>query len=365
VALFAPGWFTNLNKMLAMGNYKELANALNYGTRFYGDPNGKYIEDNGFPVNFIKASPQFSGATLYENKGYANYHSFQGQITIRPTHGLYMQSTYTWSKNLGNSGGLSPDPRDLSTGYIVQATDRPHNWVTYGSYDLPFGPNRLVGSGTHGALARVIGGWQLGWITSVQSGGPLALTANCGLYGNCTPDVVNGGIDSNSIAASWPNGAGSGSLFADRYIFTGKPGLPSKDPQCLNPSIVAQDIPGYSNLCTLQAIVDSTNGKIVLQNPLPGKIGTLGYNSFRNEARWNLDMSMSKSVAITESKSFRLRVDISNICNHPVMSGTPTTTGRISVPTSPSMNINGTNPIGQYTYKVGGRTIQAMARFDF
>jgi hypothetical protein len=70
-------------------------------------------------------------------------------------------------------------------------------------------------------------------------------------------------------------------------------------------------------------------------------------------------------VAVRESMNFRLRVDISNICNHPVMSGTPTTTGRISVPTAPSMDINGIAPIGQYTYKVGGRTIQAMARFEF
>jgi len=362
--LLAPGWITNLNQMLANGNYQGLASALNVYTRFPGDPRGKYIEDNGFPVNFIKASPQFHTATLYENQGYANYHSFQAQVTLRPTHGVNFQSTYTWSKNLGNSGGLAPDPRDLGTGYVLQGSDRPHNWVTYGNFDLPFGPGTAVGGDTQGAVARIIGGWQLGWITAVQSGAPLNLGTGvaainftnsgnfCGLYEYCTPDIVNGGIDPSSVGVSWPDGATSGSLFADRYTFT-------RDPQC--DSIDSS----LRSLCTLQAIADSTNGKIVLQNPLPGKRGTLGYNSFRNQTRWNVDMSLSKSVAVTENMAFRVRVDISNIFNHPVVSGSPATAGRLQVPTAPSMNTNGAAPIGQYTYKVGGRTIQAMVRFDF
>jgi hypothetical protein len=362
--LLAPGWFANLNQMLANGNYQGLADALNVYTRSPGDPRGKYIEDNGFPVNFIKASPQFHTATLYENQGYANYHSFQGQVTLRPSSGMSFQSTYTWSKNLGNTGGLSPDPRDLGTGYVLLGSDRPHNWVTYGTYDLPFGPNGLIGRGTQGAAAKVIGGWQIGWITSVVSGAPLSLTTGaaainvtnlnnfCGLYGNCTPDAVNGGIDPESVGVSWPHGATSGSLFDDRYTF-------ARDPQCSNID------PTLQPLCTLQAIKDSTNGNIVLQNPLPGKMGTVGYNTFRNQTRWNVDMSMSKSVAVDETKSFRLRVDISNIFNHPMVSGSPATAGRLQVPTAPAMNINGAAPIGQYTYKVGGRTVQAMLRFDF
>jgi hypothetical protein len=349
------GAFTPLNSLLANGNYQGLANMLNVENRFYGDPLGKYMEDNGFPVNFIKASPQFNNATFYENLGYDNYHSFQAQVTLRPTHGLSFQSTYTLSKNLGNSGGLSPDPRDLSTGYTLQGSDRTHNWVTFGTFDLPFGKS------SHGVLARAISGWQMGWITNVTSGAPLALTANCGLYGNCAPDTANGGIDPKSAGLTWINDHGT--LFADRYVFTGSnPELPLKDPQCTNSSIVASSLQG---LCTLQAVVDRTNGQIVLQNPLPGKMGNAGYNTFRNYTRWNADMSISKSVSVTETKSFRLRVDISNLFNHPISSSQPTAAGRVAVPTAPSMSINGGAPIGQYTYKVGGRTLQAMARFDF
>jgi hypothetical protein len=323
--------------------------------------------DNGFPVNFIKASPQFNTATIYDNRGYANYHSMQAQITLRPTHGLSFQTTYTLSKNLANSGGISPDPRNLATGYTLQGSDRTHNWVTFGTYDLPFGPGQLFGKSTHGALARVIGGWQLGWITTVISGAPLAVTANCGLYANCTPDAVNGGIDPKSAAVSWPNGAASGSLFANRYVSKFNNGTVAYDPQCTDPNVVAQGITGYSNLCTLTAVVDSKTNKIVLQNPLPGKMGSVSYNSFRDHGRWNVDMSMSKSIAVTETKRFQFRADISNIFNHVMASGVPAFGNgtRYENPGPPVMTINSSSPLGYYDRKIGGRTFQAMARFDF
>ena len=357
VPLFAPGWFANLDQMLAQGNYQGLANALNTLTRssIPEDPRGQYIEDNGFPVNFFKASPQFHTATLYENEGFANYHSLQAQVTLRPYHGLYFRSTYTLSKNLGYNGGLSPDPLNPRTGYVLQDTDRTHNWVTYGNYDLPFGPGRLVGRETGGVLAKIIEGWQLGWITSITSGNPLTVTANCGLYANCTPDEVNGGIDPGFAGVAWQPGASTGSFFGDRYTFT-------TDPQCGDPNIVD---PSIQPLCTLQAAVDSTNDTIVLQNPLPGQMGNMRYNKFRNQTRWNADMSMSKSVSLDETKGFRIRVDISNIFNHPFASGTPGEAGRVQFPTNPSMGLNGGAPLGQYTHKVGTRTIQAMVRFDF
>ena len=76
--------------MLANGNYAGLANALNVAA-LPGGPLGAYIERNGFPVNLIKASPQFNSAVLSSNQGYSNYHSLQMQVTMRPKAGLNFQ----------------------------------------------------------------------------------------------------------------------------------------------------------------------------------------------------------------------------------------------------------------------------------
>ncbi len=354
----AAGAFTNLNTMLAMGNYNGLATAINAlsnagGAAGYTQP-GQFIETNGFPVNFIKASPQFSNATLSSNQGYSNYHSFQTQVTLRPTKGLSFTSTYTWSKNLGVTGAFN-DPRDIAGTYGILSSDRPHNWVTYGNYDLPFGPGKSLGQSASGALAKIIGGWQIGWITTVQSGAPLNMSAQCGLYDfNCTPDEVNSGFDFDSAGVSWSHGASTGSFFSNRYTFT-------SDPQCSNVD------PSIRSLCTLQAVVDSTNDQIVLQNPVPGKKGNMGIYRFRNLTRWNVDMSLSKAVMFNESMGVRLRADFTNIFNHPFASGAPGASGtRILYPTPPSMNINSSSlALGLYDYKVGTRTFQMMLRFDF
>jgi hypothetical protein len=355
--------------MLARGEYTGLANAIN-ALRRSTDPigtYGMYMVDNGFPINYIKASPQFNGATLNSNQGVSNYHSFQAQVTLRPTHGVNFQSTYTWAKNLGWGTGYN-DPRDLHENYTLLSGDRRHNWVTYGGFDLPFGPGRLLGKSTSGAVARILSHWSMTWISTVQSGSPLTIGARSGLYGTGSPDIV-GNFDYNSVGVLWPDGAREGNYFGGRYGYT-------DDPQCtaitwgaLIPQPVGPPIPQGRLLCNggLRAIVDNTTGQVVLQNPVPGKRGNMGQNTLTAPMRWNVDASLSKSIPIDESRSFRLRVDFTNVFNHVQPSGTLGASGtRIVFPTAPFVNMNGTTTnFGAMPYKVGGRTFQFMARFDF
>lgn len=360
---FAPGWFTPLNQMLARGQYAGLANAINVLHKGTG-ARGQYMVDNGFPMNFIKASPQFDGATLDTNQGVSNYHSFQAQVTLRPTHGINFQSTYTWSKNLGWGNGYT-DPRDLHADYSLLGGDRRHNWVTYGNFDLPFGPGKLLGKSSSGAVSRIISGWQMAWITTVQSGSPLTIAAQNGIYANGTPDIV-GNFDPKAVSVAWPSGAaegnyfgetlGSGGVISPRYV-------PATDPVC---NSVESSL---KTLCStgLQAIKDSVTGQIVLQNPQPGKRGNMGMNTMTQPMRWNVDMSMSKGISITENRSVRIRADFQNIFNHVQPSGTLGSSGtRIVFATAPNVNINSTTlRFGAFPYKVGGRVFQFMARFDF
>lgn len=351
---FASGWFTPINQLLANGNYAGLANAINVLAK-PGQGSGQYMVDNGFPVNFIKASPQFDSAIMENNQGVSNYHSLQAQVTLRPTHGVNVQSTYTWSKNLGWGNGYQ-DPTDLRQNYTLLAGDRRHNWVTYGGFELPIGPGKLLGRNLTGTAGKMLGGWSMSWVSTVQSGSPMSIGAQSGMYGAGTPDIV-GNFDSNLAAVSWPNGAAQGNLFGGRYGYTA-------DPQCAG---VAASLSG---LCTLTAVKDLTTGQVVLENPKPGTIGNMGLNTLTNPMRWNVDASLSKSFAVTESKRFSIRADFANVFNHVQPSGTLGNSGtRIVFATAPNVSINQstTTPLafGAFPYKVGGRTFQFMARFDF
>ncbi|HSW38639.1 MAG TPA: TonB-dependent receptor, partial [Acidobacteriota bacterium] len=344
---FTPGWLTNLNQLLANGQYLALANALNV----FGTPRGRYMEDNGFPINFIKANPQFNNATFSANDGHSNYHSFQMQATLRPTAGFNFQTTYTWSKNLGRTGLTDPVNRPFGE-YTLLPSHRAHSWVMYGNYELPFGPGQLLGGNTSGALARIIDGWQLGWITNVQSGSPLNITAQDMLYGLGTPDLV-GDFDFDSVGAYWPAGAAAGNYFRGKYI------ADTRDPQCL---AVDASIRG---LCTLQAVRNIDTGQIVFQNPQPGQYGSFPLNSLTNITRWNVDLAMSKSIRIDETRSMRIRLDSANVFNKAFASGTLGTAGtRIVFPTAPVTAIN-SGDFSRMPIKVGGRTFQLMMRFDF
>jgi hypothetical protein len=357
----------NLRNNLANGNYLALANSL--ATLNYSQAgglnsnlpviptgvNGAVLRFNGFPENFIKASPQFSTAPFLTNSSSSNYHSLQAQVTLRPAAGVSFQTSYTWSKLLGygsfpttlssaSAGGTYTNPVDRKADYSLQPGDIRHDFRTNGSFALPFGPNKLLMGGSHGVLARAVENWQMSWIVDLSSGAPANILAQSMLYANGVPDIV--GKFNRKGKAQWPNGALTGNYFGNAYTKV-------PDPQCR--SIVSS----LQSLCTLNAIADNS-GTIVLQNPLPGRRGTLGQNVIEVPGVWSLDTSMSKAFQIREGKFLRFRMDATNILNH------PQPVNPSNSPFSPDLNINSAGTkFGDIPVKTGARQFQAQLRLEF
>jgi hypothetical protein len=65
-----------------------------------------------------------------------------------------------------------------------------------------------------------------------------------------------------------------------------------------------------------------------------------------------MDGAFSKSVRLTEGKSVQVRVDATNVFNHPQPGGY-------------TLAMSGTNNIGAITSKSGNRKFQARLRLDF
>jgi hypothetical protein len=350
---------------LANGNYQAVASTLNTLTNAVsGSRSGSVLVYNNFPENFIRANPQVANSVMETSLGYANYHSLQTQINLRPTAGVTTQTTYTWSRNLGMSPGSGPngtgatftDPTNRAADYALLNTHRKHVVVNYGTFALPVGPQKLLFGGSSGVVARLIENWQASWIVNLSSGPPLNVGAQSMLYGNGVADIV-GPFDGNDYKAGWANGAINGNLFTDdndQPLYT-----KTRDPQCLNPSYVA---PSLATLCTLNAIRNSS-GQVVLQTPLPGKRGTLGRNAIEGLGNWTADMAIEKRIQLAETKSFTLRVDARNIFNHP----TPAIPVGFSgpLPGAADLSLVGVNPFGVFTTKAGNRSFQLKARLDF
>jgi hypothetical protein len=348
-----------------------------------------------FPENFIVNNPQYLGVNYLTNLDHNNYHSLQVETTYRPIQGVSIQGTYTYSKNLGLTGagndGSFTDPTRRYLDYSVVNGNRPHTIRTNGTFELPLGPNKLLFGNSSGVVARAIERWQLGVIYNYNTGSYSSIAAQSMAYGNGVPDIVQTPFTDAALKAlsnpsvTWNTRIANG--FEGRYF--GDQFGRVDDPQCANvtplQNLNGLAVAGGVRRCTLSALayivpdgtpgsipvvdtirVDDPNspgntlpvtrtrsGVIVLQNPAPGTVGNAGQNTLRNIGNYTLDTNIGKTFRISESKSFQLRIDTTNVLNHPTPGG-------------PQFSINANNnPFGQITTKTGGRAFQGQVRFNF
>src|SRR5262249_17873080 len=179
-----------------------------------------------FPENFFVVNPQFATINYRNNSDSSNYHSLQTQLTVRPTHGVTYSATYTWSRSLATSGGVNSGGgfngqyRDLlnrNADYSLQITHRAHDFRSYGAFELPFGPGKLLAGNSSGWLARLIEHWNVGAIVNLTSGAPLNIVGGNTIYFMGTPDIVGAFPREGSVV--WPLKPGNafGNFFGQQY----------------------------------------------------------------------------------------------------------------------------------------------------
>jgi hypothetical protein len=311
---------------------------------------------NNFPENFVVANPQFSNVYIISDINTNNYHSLEAQVTMRPIHGVSMQSTYTWSKNLGITAGLTStytDPLNRHADYGPLSDQRVHDFRTNGQFQLPVGPGKKFLSQSNGVLARIAEGWQAGWILNANTGQPLTVAGNTTLYGyyvlgglvsNGTPDIV--GPFNSKGKVHWQQGTATGTFFSGG---TGAALKQVKDPQCAALAASLQSV------CTLSAIADASTGQILLQNAQPGKRGNMGLRAVEGPGVWRLDANLTKSFKVSEGKAMLFRIDSTDVLNH-------------AEPATPVVDINATNfglITGAAAKSALHRQFQASLRFTF
>jgi hypothetical protein len=328
-----------------------------------------------FPENYISLNPQMGNTTTYlASNGRSNYNSVQGQVTLRPRQGITYQATYAFAKALDLSGNPS-DPLNYNNDYSLTNIDHKHEFRSNGSFELPFGPNKLVLGNSTGIVARIVERWEANIIYNVTSGAPMTISASTGMYANFTPDNLGqfsrsgGSVNWNGPAGNGVGGAGTGGSATGTYF--GSANIYSKvpDPQCaLGGPLDHTDPFGYNlvttngttvnNNCTLLALADAKTGTIVLQQTQIGRLGNMPQNTIRGVGSWSLDGNLGKTFRISESKSLQVRVDATNVMNHPQ-------------PANPSLSLAGAaTDFGSVTTKGGlgngnPRSFQGQVRFSF
>jgi hypothetical protein len=284
---------------------------------------GKLVAQAGLPANFFSVNPQYSAAYIVDNAGHSTYHSAQAELDHRFASGLTLQGSYVFSKALGSdsagdSATFFADYRTLRNAGLDKARlafNHAHVLKVNAIYELPFGPGKLVGGGTNGVLARVLGGWQTGGIFTFFTGAPITFTGQNGL---------NTSTATSTATQVAPMPAGGIQKVGNGVVYF--PGVT----QITDPSVA--NITTLGNLRALSGLkaIASSDGTPILVNALPGQLGGLGFGTLAAPSTWRLDMNLLKRIRINERFMFQIGATAQNVTNSPQFSAPSTAIGSTS-----------------------------------
>jgi hypothetical protein len=144
----------------------------------------------GVPSNFFVANPEnLGGARVTTNLEKTKYDSLQTELRRRFSQGVQFQASYVFGHGLNSAFTSFRKPLVMRRN-AGDPGDITHQFKSNVVYDLPFGRGRRWGGDANGLVDRLIGGWQLGVASRVQSGRLVDL-GNVRLVGMSRGDVQN------------------------------------------------------------------------------------------------------------------------------------------------------------------------------
>ncbi|MFZ0589861.1 MAG: TonB-dependent receptor [Bryobacteraceae bacterium] len=218
---------------------------------------------------------------LATNDGNTNYNGLLVSMRKRFSQGLSYGLSYTFSKNFSdyvdNLTG-TPEPA-YAYNYSLERSyspfDTTHRFVGNALYNLPIGKGGMILNNDNVA-SRLIGGWQVNAIVTLETGTPFEVTA---------PDESQTGPDHDSRANCIGNAFAGASTNPSQIVGGSAPGF------FINPAAFAIPAAGY--------------------------FGTCAPRMFHGPGLENADLSLFKHFPVTERFSFELRGEFFNALNHP------------------------------------------------
>lgn len=285
------------------------ANPINGQTSSYGFnlvPSETLLTYDGGNTDLRTPFLGFSdNSVLYEAEGISNYNALQFGLRRRLSHGLQITAAYTWSHTLDEQSNLGlffegNDPSHVHSSYGTSAYDRPHVAVAQVFYEIP----KAVSDKS--LLGKFLNGWALSGITTFQSGQPYDIYDYSG--------SVGGLYYSHYVELINPELPLTPGVTARQATLQGTTGINPSNPLVNSADFYVPTIaPGTLGVpaCTV-----SSTGSPLCDNA-ETIFGNTGRNLFRSPFQKRLDLSLIKTVRMTERFMLRLQADAFNLTNTP------------------------------------------------
>ena len=246
---------------------------LNYG-RIGGGPASQPFNQPNLP-NGLRTT---AAMTVFRPLGKITYDSLQFSVTRRMMRGFQFTSAYTYARAIDWWAGNIAIPEYYHLNKATQGggsfqaaragTSTPHKVDASVIYQLPFGSGRQF-LNTGGAMAAIAGGWQLSSTFTAYSGAPFTVTSSA-----------------TSLNA---------------------PGNPQLADQ------VKPDVEILGGVGPTTPYFDVTAFKPVTQP----RFGDGTFNSLRGPGVRNIDLSVTRTIAVGKAKTLQVKIDVYNLVNRP------------------------------------------------
>lgn len=232
-----------------------------------------------------RALPTDGEVDIKYNDGNSIFNALQISLQRHFAKGLMFAANYMWSNSINDGsigGGESNAPENANCRLCERGPsvyDIRHNLVVSSVYDLPFGTGqRFLNS--DGWAGKLFGGWELSGIQVWHTGHPLTVTVD-----RSDSQLLDG----NSQSDQRPN------------LMPGVPLIPANQ----NPNNwISENYAGDGTPLSPFAV------------PADFTWGNAGRGLVRAPATWQTDVSLSKTVRLTERFTLEASVEAFNVFNH-------------------------------------------------
>jgi len=359
---YSMQWFLGVQQQLA----HDYAVSINYvGTRGVGgytrEDYNRFDGDvcnvdfcNYFATRYV---PGWGAITYISNESQSIYHGMNAQLKKNFSHGLLFTANYTFGKVLDNvtEGGLGDyfntnayagnysGVMDIQHPKLDRARaefDVRHRFTFSGIYDLP-GPKG------GGAKEKILGGWQLNGIITLQSGRPFDVDCVLAWYSGCDFNMDGDFYARPNLPANMKL-----SGFSNQQLRSGLFGNPN----------LTFSFGGFGYSRTSAAIQtfcpNGLNSILDYLDPFTapvciplGQNGNMGRNIFAGPAFKDIDFAIFKNTKVGEKLNIQFRAEAFNLFN------------RVNL-YNPNGNM-GSPQFGQSTAAFPSRQMQLSLRFIF
>ncbi len=277
---YAQHWTLSLEREMGRDTVARLGYLGSKGTHLIRRRNLNQPSPGPGDIDARRPIQGFGDISLAEPAAGSTYHSVQASLERRFSSGMQFVAAYTYSRSIDDASDLLATngdenfPQDNSRIYLERGLsnfDLRHRFVFSGIFDLPYGSGRRWGTRTPRMSRVILADWRLGAIAVAQSGFPF------------TPRLSQDNSNTGNIG---------GVVGYDR------------------PNLVADPLAG-------QSTPDRCFNTDAFAVPPRYTFGNSGRNILTGPGVVNVDLSVSKRIALAGEKWVEFRAESFNTFNSP------------------------------------------------